>query len=243
MTARVTPAAVTAAAVTAAAITPAGFDDGTHAFDGLGDHFGGSALQSKWTLYEGDGTASISVSGGEMGMTINAGGAADSFWFDANEGCLLYQLVAGNFDAIATIRVRNSADSGLPTVGDGNYRIAGLAAHDPDRSTTLSYVHIGLGCTASAAITCETKNTIASVSDFDEAPAATGAGQVRIVRAGQVFTMYYRASPSVAWTLENTYDRTASPMPATLQLGFVVYASVAGHDIRIFVDDFTITRP
>jgi len=243
MTARVTAAAIAAASITPVGLTLAAEQDDSRAFDGMGDYFGGSALQSKWTAYQGDGTATIAVSGSELNLTCNAGGSGDSFWFDAEQGILVYQLVVGDFDAIATIRVRNSADDGLPTVNDGNYRIAGLAAHDPDRSTVLNYVHIGLGCTASAAITCETKNTVDSVSDFDAAAAATGAGQVRILREGQTFSMYYRASASASWTLENTYDRTGFEMPDTLQLGFVVYASIAGHDIRIFVDDFTVTRP
>jgi len=209
----------------------------------LRDEFGGDTLASKWTLYEGDGTATIAVSGSELNLTCNAGGAADSFWFDGEQGILLYQLVTGNFDAQARIRVRNSADSGLPTVGDGNFRIAGLAAHDPDRATNLDYVHVGLGCTASAGITCEWKTTVASVSTYGAVAAATGVGEIRILRVGQLFTMYYRASAADAWTEVQAIDRTAAALPTTLQLGFMVYASVASHDERIFVDRFSVRRP
>lgn len=241
---RVAAAAASAAAITAAEITAAAADDGTHDFDALADYFGGTALQSKWTVYEGDGTASIAVSGSELNLTCNAGGTGDSLWFDTDQGILVYQLVTGDFDAIATVRVRNLADDGLPTVGDGQYRIGGLAAHDPDRGTVLNYVHVGLGCTASAAIECEWKTTEDSVSDYASIAATTGAGQIRILREGQVFSLYYRATESAAWSLVQEIDREATvELPQTLQLGFMAYASTAIHDIRLFVDRFTITRP
>lgn len=206
--------------------------------------FDGATVPAALTLYQGDGTVTTSVTGGEMNTTVNAGGTGDAFWFDSEQGCLYYVAVSGDFDAVLTGRVRNLADDGLPTVGDGNFRIAGLAAHDPDRATDLNYIHVGWGCTASVAITCETKNTVDSVSDYDEAPAATGAGQLRIVRTGQVFRLYSRASAGAAWTLQNTYDRTAAPMPTTLHVGpMPPYASVPTHDMRLFVSQLRITRP
>lgn len=210
---------------------------------GLCDDFLGAALNSsRWSLYEGDGTASEAVSASELNLTCNAGGAADSFWFDSEQGILRYVSVTGDFDAIATVRVRNSANSGLPTVGDGNFRIAGLAAHDPNRAS-LNYVHVGLGCTASAAVTCEWKTTVNSVSTYGAVAAPSGAGQIRLVRIGNVYTAYYRAATTDAWTTVQAMDRSAAALPSTLQLGFMAYSNVAGHDIRLFVDSFGITRP
>lgn len=209
---------------------------------GLSDDFVGASIGAKWSHYQGGGTGTIAVSGGELNYTVNAGGIGQAFWFDANQGTLLYQLVSGNFDATANVRVRNSADSGLPTVGDGNYRIAGIAAHDANRAS-LNYVHVGLGCTASAAITCEWKTTVNSVSTFGSIAAPSGAGQIRIVRSGQIFTTYYRALVTDAWTTVQTIDRTANALPTQLQVGFMVYASVAGHDERIFCDRIAYRRP
>jgi hypothetical protein len=212
----------------------------------LNDTFSGAALLSKWTAYQGDGTLSTAVSGGELNLTCNAGGAGDSFWYNAEQGVLLYQLVTGDFDARARVRVRNLADDGLPTVGDGNYRIAGIAAHDPDRATDLDYVHVGLGCTASATLTAEWKDTQASTSyfaDYTDADVQTGEGEIRLLREGQVYTFYYRPLAGGAWVELQVRGRGGAPLPDTLQLGFVVYASVASHDIRIFADDFRVTTP
>lgn len=209
----------------------------------LSDDFLGAAISSAWVNYEGDGTSSIAVSGGELNLTCNQGGAADSFWFNGEQGILLHKVVTGNFDVVADVRVRNLADSGLPTVGDGNFRIAGLAAHDPNRATNLNYVHVGLGCTASAAITCEWKTTVNNVSTFGSVAAPSGTGQLRLVRQGQVFTAYYRALTTDPWTTVQVMDRTANPLPSALQVGLMVYASVAGHDERIFVNRITFRRP
>lgn len=204
----------------------------------LDDGFTNSPLESDWTIYEGDGTVTQSIAGGELNVTVNAGGAADAFWFDGEQGCLIYKTITGNFDMRAQCRVRNLADSGLPTVGDGNFRIAGLAAHDPDRATNLDYVHIGFGCTASAAVTCEWKTTVASVSTYGAVAAPTGVGELRIRRVGQQFDVYLDGA------LVQGIDRTAAPLPNTLQVGIMPpYSNVAGHDLRLFVDSITFRTP
>lgn len=240
--ARILPASIGAVGPTHAAPRAAG--DGPALFRAL---FDGTSTPGGLTLYNGDGTGTVALSGGELGLTINAGGSGDSLWFDGDEGVLLYTLVTGDFDAISSVRVRNTANDGLPTVNDGNYRVAGLAAHDPNRAGgVLNYVHIGLGCIATADIEVEYKTTVDSISDYNAVAAtgaSTGAGQLRILRVGQVFSLFYRASTAAAWTLAQAYDRTDNPLPDTLQLGFICYSSQAVHDIRLFVGDFTITRP
>lgn len=207
----------------------------------LSDTFSGAALDAKWTVFEGDGTASIAVSGGELNLTCNAGASADSFWFNGEQGILIHQSVTGNFDVIATLRIRNTADSGLPPATQ--FRIAGIAAHDPDRATDLDYVHVGLGATAEADLRCEWKTTVASVSTFGSVSAPTGVGQIRLTRSGQLFTAYYRASAGDAWTTVQAMDRTAAALPNTLQVGMMVYSNQFAHDIRGFYDSIVFSTP
>lgn len=208
----------------------------------LCDGYDGAAVNGRWSSFQGGGTITESVASNEHNLTCNAGGAGQSFWFDTNQGILKFQNISGNFQMIDTVRVRNLADSGLPTVGDGNFRIAGIAAHDPNRAVNLNYVHLGLGCTASAGIQAEWKTTVNSVSTFNSVAAATGIGQLRMDRKGQIFDLYYRATVDAAWTLVQSIDRSASPMPLLLQVGRMVYASVAGHDERIFTRRTEIRR-
>jgi hypothetical protein len=212
--------------------------------NGFDDSFVGSSLSSDWLRFEGDGTLSTSVSGGVLDLTCNQGGSADSFWFNTEQGVLLYKLITGDFDLVMRGSVTNLARSGLPTVGDGVYRLAGIAAHDPDRGTSLNYVHVAWGCTASAGVTCEWKSTADSISAFDAVAAPTGAGELRILREGQTFRTYFRAAPTDAWTLVQEIDRDseAAPLPATLQVGMMAYASAANHDIRLLVNSITITQ-
>lgn len=214
------------------------------------DEFSGTDLDPAWLRYE-PGLAAMqdAVSGGELNYTCNFGGVGFSFWYMANEGILLYKEITGDFDVVAGVRVRNSADDGLPTVGDANYRVAGIAAHDPDRSTELNYVHVGLGCMNTADIEVEHKNTTASFSDFTATPTSgsnTGVGELRIRRVGQVFTLFYRHTSGDSWTQVGEYDRTATPMPSLLQVGFMAYSNdniLDNADIRLFVDYIHFTTP
>lgn len=206
----------------------------------LDTSFPGAGLPPGFTSLELDGTDTIAISDG-LDYTVNAGGSGDAFWFDAERGTHLGVLVDGDFDCVLTGRVRNLSDDGLPTVGDGNFRIAGIMALDLD-NTEVNSEHVGWGCTASAAITAEWKDTEDSVSDFGDSPAATGAGQLRLTRVGQDFAMYERASENAAWTELHTHTRVV-PMPDVLRVGVMCYASVAGHDIRLQVSRLRITRP
>lgn len=225
-------------------VSPLGGRTGASEGNGFDDSFTGTALSDEWLRYEGDGTLDTSVSNSFLDLTCNQGGAADSFWFNGELGVLLYKLVTGDFDWVMRGSVTNLARSGLPTVGDGVYRLAGIAAHDPDRATSLNYVHVAWGCTASPGITCEWKDTVNSVSSFDAVSAPTGSGELRMQREGQTFRLYFREDPGDEWTLVQEIDRDSGgqPMPDTLQLGFMAYASAANHDIRLLVNSTTLTQ-
>lgn len=205
-------------------------------------NFDGATIPTAMSLYDAGATVTESVAGGEYMQTLAVGGAPTGLWYQDNTAPLRYVLVSNDFDAIATVRVRNTADDGLPTTGDGNYRAAGLAAHDPVRGVNQkNYEHITLGCIATAAIACEWKDTVNSVSDFNSIAAASGSGQIRMLRVGALFTMFYRALVTDQWTTVHQFSRPA--LPATLQVGIMSYASVPTPDIRIYCSRLLITRP
>lgn len=215
----------------------------------LSDTFGGDELDGKWTLYEGDGEATIVVASGELGFQIDAGSVGGSFWYEAEQGCLLYQAVTGDFECVATLRIRNAADSGLPPVTQ--FRLAGIAAHDPDRDPVLNYVHVALGAAAEADLRAEHKSTVNSVSEpgggsspgYSSISWPSGAGQIRLLREGQTFTCSVRADAEDEWTDIEIVDRTAAPMPETLHVGPIVYSADSTHDIRGFYDSITFVTP
>lgn len=244
-----TPAPYTVAPSTVAARTvgQAAQDDGGIA--AFADDF--TADSGDWLYYRPELVGTDSFAAGENNLAPTAGGVAGSLWFDGFDGFLKYKLITGDVDVRARIRVRNTADDFTPPTS--NFRIAGLAAHDPDRSTNFNYVHIGAGSVNNGADNrIEWKTTDNSVSTYGANGSAVSPldVDVRLVRVGQVFTPYWRASAgllsdAVGWTALQVMDRSnnATParasavvMPDTLQWGLIVYASVDPHDIRMFVD-------
>lgn len=215
----------------------------------LSDTFDGASLDPKWTLYEGDGDATLAVTGGELGFQIDAGSDGGSFWYQAEQGCLLYQEVTGDFEAIATLRTRNAADSDVPPVTQ--FRLAGLACHDPDRASVLNYVHVALGAAGQADLRAEHKSTVDSVSEpgggsspgYSSISWPSGAGQIRLLREGQTITCSVRADAEDEWTDIEVVDRTDAPLPDTTQVGPIVYAADSTHDIRGFYDSITFSTP
>lgn len=212
-------------------------------------------------------TPSDAIVSGEADLTVGGGATSGSFWFNASDGALWYRTVDGPCDMRARVRVRNGADSGLPPAT--SFRVAGIAAHDPDRST-YEYVHVGLGSTSIGVPAIEWKTTDNSDSAFAGLAATLTDGEMlydlRIVRRAsntQIFDLYYRAGTSEAlesdsgWTLLVTVDRTddtvpdrastggsaAVAMPSSLRWGFIVYAAVPAHDLRMFVEECRFSTP
>lgn len=228
----------------------------------LSDDFSsGSTLTGNgWTIEDSSPSCSPSdtISSGEADLTISAGATGGSLWYDTNDGAFWYKTIAGACDFRARVRIRNSANTGAPATN--NFRIAGLAVHDPDRGT-MEYLHVGAGSGNLASSQLEWKTTDNSDSAYAySASAAVLDYDFRIVRRAsdtQVFDLYYRETGSeelrsdIGWTLLETIDRTdvnqpdrvanlgttAVSLPDTLRWGFVVYASVSSHDIRMFVED------
>lgn len=211
----------------------------------LNDTFSGSSLDPKWSLYKPAATSGPVVSG-LLSLPIVQGGAGatGSFWFDANDGILLYQLCSGNFDARALAAARNETDTGPCTTAD--FKIVGIAAHDPV-NPPFNYVHVGLGSNGTASLQAEHKSTANSVSTFNYLPNASGVAWIRLLRIDQVFTTFFGPSANGPWTTINTVDRSVSlpPMPNVVRLGLMTYSNnvaALGAVLGQF-SDFTVITP
>lgn len=191
-----------------------------------------------WTIHKATSISSLTMADGRMRFAIVQGGfngdAATSFWYNAWEGALVHKSVDGDCDMRARIVVWNSTFDGLPL--QTQFRIAGIAVHDPNRSPNLNYTHIG-GGVVNGAYAVETKNTLNNSSTFPAAaysPTSPWDMDVRILRVGTSITTHYRHEPSVAladdtgWTQHQAYTRA---FPTTCQWGMMVYANQAVHAI------------
>lgn len=196
------------------------------------------SLDPTWGIYKPAAIANATIANNVLGLRPVQGGAGatGSLWFDDNDGILIYKLVTGNFTAILDCRSRNAAGTGAPPIAAGQWRLTGLAAHDPSEAplpTGFNYVHVAYGSVNEdlTQLVCEWKNCVNSVSPYGNIAWPSGAGQLRISRTAQVFDLYTRLTPQDGWTLVNSLDRAANPLPATLRVGMMAYASVAGSDI------------
>lgn len=237
----------------------------------LSDDFstGSTMTGNGWTIEDSTPSASPSdlITSGEADLTIANGGVSGSFWFDANDGVLWYKTVTGACDFRARVRVQNAAGTGLPPAT--SFRIAGIQAADPDR-TTYEYVHVGLGAINTGVLSIEWKTTDNSDSAYGGSALTLTGGEIlydlRIVRRSsdlQIFDLYVRAGTAEAlasdtgWTLFQTIDRSddtvpdrvanfgtvAVPLPDTLRWGLIIYALGSTHNIRMYVAECLFSTP
>jgi hypothetical protein len=243
-------------------LDPAAFIDDFESGDPLLENRG-------WTWYDEASVATQDMNGGELHLVSTTGGAAGAWWYNTEDGNLLFKTVTGDFDARVRLRVRNAAGTGSPSSAALEWRFAGIAVHDPDRSTDFNYVHAMLGADPNGTDRIEWKATDGSVSTWDSiAGAAPLDYDLRIVRVGQVFTLSYRAfdadlapedegyvplSDDDDWTTYQVIDRddntippraTAVNMPNTVQVGLTGgYAGPAATlDIQAWFREVTITQ-
>jgi hypothetical protein len=95
------------------------------------------------------------------------------------------------------------------------------------------HVAVGAGPLASPQVT-EDKTTTDSVSTFFFHPFGATEAELRLVRAGTVFTMYARAIGAPGWALLGTHDRPF--LPATLQVGLMAYDFNVAPDLTLSFD-------
>lgn len=241
------------APLTAAMLAPATVDPGPLTARMLGDFggetdplavfddaFPGSSLDAQWTVFEPT-VADIDVSGGECHCSHVDGGVGDALWYDGFDGYLVYIELEGDFDVSIDARTSNADDTGAMPVT--NYRVAALQAHDPDRASVRNYVSVGVGAIAEATLRAEWKSTVDNASDtgvlatgdFDSIEWPSGEGRLRIVRVGNVFTLSIDSTELL--------EVTRADLPATLQVGFVLYTNQAVAGCAAHFADFTVRTP
>jgi len=201
--------------------------------DSRDDTFDGSMLDPEWSVLHPS-LVTISVSGGALHLTPTATGAPD-IWFNSGEGPLVYKEVTGDFVVQATLTTRDPAMTANPP--PPQYRLAGILARDPSSTPASSNtVHVAIGAGSSGQGTSyEYKSTDDSVSDWAATPTASPSGQVRLRRTGATIDMSWRPDALASWTVIQTFNRP--DLPATLQVGPMVYSVEAPASIEALFDD------
>jgi hypothetical protein len=192
-----------------------------------GDEFNGTALDPSWTVFN---PTLVTVSEGQGNLLLRAVG--DSFWYQGNQGVLVYKLVTGDFKATTTVHVSKGSDPTMPPVQ--NIELVGLMARNPTGATE-NYVLIVIGFAEMGHIAVEHKETTNNVSVFGETPWPVDA-ELRICRVGSAFTLLRRTVGTTTWTVD--YQTTRTDLPATLQVGPNLYDHHPASDLLGAFDRF-----
>lgn len=192
----------------------------------LDDSFDGGALDSSWSVLNPS-QSTTSVSAGSLRLEANG----TSLWFNADTAVQVSKPVTGDFTASSTVHARRASDS-LATPCQ-LIHLGGLMARNPV-SPLQKYVFIVLGMDVND-LSVETKTTTDSVSDFVGPSWPVADAELRVCRRGAMFELYAREVGAPSWLLQSTYFRP--DLPATLEVGPIMYAFQPTPDLVISVDE------
>lgn len=241
--------------------------------------FTGSTDLTGWDIYKsGAATATPGASGlllvpvqGWGSDYLTAPDPTRSLWYthsvvDQRDGYLASQSFSTDLDIRArfVVRAANGTDT-VPAAG-GEYRVAVLAIHDPDRSSALRYVHVGFG-TGDGVTGVEVKVTrgpnTTSVYPF---ASASVDGDVRLVKIGQTITAFHRPLSSgeaitsdigwttlftIVWTdgldaaddFPSVSPETTTALPSTYDAGIGIYSSTTTPDVSVLCSAVATKTP
>ena len=206
---------------------------------GFADTFGGAGLDPSWSVHN-PGLVQIAVGGGALSLTPTMTGGGN-IWFNDAEGPLVYKTITGNFTVTAVAHAEDPSNPGNPP--PTQFRLGGLLVRDPGGSPGMrNSAHVALGAGDLAhPITVEDKTTVASASNYLFYGIPAPDIELRITRSGATIDLYYRAIGAGTWTLARSHAHPE--MPATVQVGMMVYSLNAPPDIRVSFDAITCATP
>jgi hypothetical protein len=206
---------------------------------GFADTFGGASLDPSWSVYNPS-LVAIAVGGGALALTPTMTGGGN-IWFNDAEGPLVYKTITGDFTVTTVAHAEDPSNPGNPP--PTQFRLGGLLVRDPGGtpgSRNSAHVALGAGDVAHP-IAVEDKTTVASASDYLFYAIPAPDIELRITRSGSTISLYYRAVGAGTWTLARSHAHPE--MPATVQVGMMVYALDPPVGIRVSFDAITCASP
>jgi hypothetical protein len=202
----------------------------------LSDEFNDPATLSNWTILnvlEGRPAAytKLDIDTSTVGqMTIVP---TESFWFDDDEGTLVFKLVTGDFVMQTSVSATNIND---PTQAPfQQYNSGGLMVRDPAShmgAHAENWIIVTAGFESQSAGT-EDGSTLASNSSLNFRPGGFKFDLV-ICRLGSRFHIFSRVRGEAFW--QDVDDDTRTDLPATLQAGIAAQAFGMPADVLLEFD-------
>lgn len=195
---------------------------------GLSDDFTAPTLSSAWSVLHPELVQLSIVSG-----ALRAAAPVQSLWYEASQGPFVHRAVTGDFKATSRVRARSAASPASPPLQ--NIHLGGIMARSPAAGSE-NYVFIVVGNDVND-VSVETKSTLNGVSTFNGPSWPSGDADLRVCRIGATFRMFAREIGGGAWTESATFDRP--DLPATLQVGALIYANTPSPDLAVTFDEIT----
>jgi hypothetical protein len=173
----------------------------------LSDPFDGTSLDPSWLVLNPT-DSSFALGGGELTITPTT----IHYWYNADEGILIYKPVTGDFMITSEVHVDSTTMPGTPPAAP-SWCMAAVLARDPS-SPPENHVWVGIGADSGAWL-LEAKTTVTS-STVVTSMAWTAGAQIRICRIGSSFQML-AGDPAGAWTFSIPYERP--DLPNTVDVG------------------------
>jgi hypothetical protein len=206
---------------------------------GFADTFAGGSLDPSWSVHN-PGLVQITVGSGVLSLTPTMTGSGN-IWFNDAEGPLVYKTITGDFTVTTVAHAEDPSNPGNPP--PTQFRLGGLLVRDPGGSPGMrNSAHVALGAGDVAhPIAVEDKTTVASASNYLFYGIPSPDIELRITRSGATIDLYYRVIGAGTWTLARSHAH--SEMPATVQVGMMVYSLDPPPGIRVAFDEITCVSP
>ncbi len=196
----------------------------------LDDGFEGNGLEPDWSKLNPNDIA-VGVEGGVLTITP----ATTGYWFNGDQGGLIYKQLTSDFMVTADISVENFASPGTPTASN----CLGLILARNPISALQNNVWIGVG-SVSDQWSVEPKNTLNGVSEYARSDWSQRA-ILRICRIGASFRMLAREPASSTWIKNTEYVRP--DLPGELQVGLSAACTNAPLDLVARVEAVAFATP
>lgn len=196
----------------------------------LNDEFDDETLDPKWNFFARQNGWPDRLKVVDVGRSVRGALHLQPYhgtWVRDLNATLLFQLVDGDFDVRARVRVRG-AQSDMP---GGTWSLGGLMARTPNdltesnwepRRENWHFITTGVGFERGRPMT-ETKGTFNSHSSLKLRPIRSGWVELRLVRIGMVFFALARPDGAKKWLLRDRFYRMQ--MNPQTQVGLIAYTT------------------
>lgn len=192
----------------------------------LSDEFEGAASLERWRSHaQAEGwqemIRTLNVDGGRLTLEPTVSG-----WYADFRGPFLFQEITGDFVATTRVRARGTRTE-LPRT---TWSLAGLMVREARHTTAETwepraenwlFATTGIAAQTGQPV-IETKTTVNGRSALNLHPVAAGWMELRIVRVGRDFLVFYRAEGEAEWTLQERFHRP--DLPRAVQVGVNAYS-------------------